>query len=225
MPSKRYRALREQVDPVKSYPITEAVELAKKTSTTKFDGSIETHIHLGIDPTKAEQTVRATASLPHGTGKKLVIAVFAKGPAAKEAKAAGADLVGDDDLVNEIKTTQKTNFDVAIATPEMMKILAPIAKTLGTKGLMPNPKNETVTPNPASMVKALQGGKVSFRSDAQGNVHQIIGKASFTADQLKENFEALLEAVKKAKPSESKGAYLQTVTLASSMGPGIKVTL
>jgi large subunit ribosomal protein L1 len=225
MSSKRYRALREKIDPVKLYPITEAVDLIKATSNTKFDGSVEVHVRLGIDATKAEQAVRTTANLPHGTGKKLKIAVFAKGPAAKEAKAAGADIVGDDDLIAEIKTTSKTDFDVAIATPEMMKLLAPIAKTLGTKGLMPNPKNETVTPNPAQMVKALQGGKVSFRSDAQGNLHQIIGKASFTPEQLKANYDAFMEAVKKAKPADTKGAFLQSITLASSMGPGVKVAL
>lgn len=223
MSSKRFRAAEQLIDPLKSYPVDEAVELVKQTATTKFDSSIEVHIRLGIDPSKADQLVRATTQLPHGTGKKLKIAVFAKGPAAKAASAAGADLVGDEDLIAEIKKSNRTDFDIALATPEMMKLLAPVAKTLGTKGLMPNPKNDTVTADPAAAVKALQSGKVAFRSDTTGNVHQIIGKSSFSAADLKANLTAFIDAVKKVKPSESKGTYLRSVTLTSSMGPGIKV--
>lgn len=225
MSSKRYRSAAEQIDRLKTYPLAEAVELVKKTSTTKFDSSVEVHVRLGIDAAKAEQMVRATAQLPHGTGKKLRIAVFAKGAMAEAAKAAGASLVGEKELIDEIKKTSKLNFDIALASPDMMKELAPIAKTLGTKGLMPNPKNETVTPDPAKMVTALQSGKISFRSDTTGNIHQIIGKASFTPEQLLANAEVLLEAIRKAKPSESKGIYIRTITLTSSMGPGIKVSL
>jgi len=225
MSSKRYRSAAEQIDRLKTYPLAEAVELVKKTSTTKFDSSIEVHVRLGIDAAKAEQMVRTTAQLPHGTGKKLRIAVFAKGAMAEAAKAAGASLVGEKELIDEIKKTSKLNFDIALASPDMMKELAPIAKTLGTKGLMPNPKNETVTPDPAKMVTALHSGKISFRSDMTGNVHQIIGKASFTAEQLLANAEVFLEAIRKAKPSESKGIYIRTITLTSSMGPGIKVAL
>lgn len=223
MSSKRFRAAQQLIDVTKAYPIDEAIGLMKQTATTKFDGSVEVHVHLGIDPSKAEQMVRGTTQLPHGTGKKLKIAVFAKGEAAKKAKAAGADLVGDEDLIAEIKKTSKTDFDIAIAAPDMMRLLAPIAKTLGTKGLMPNPKNETVSADPAATVTALQGGKVAFRNDTTGNVHQIIGKVSFAPEQLKANFEALIEALRKVKPSESKGTYLSSVTLTSSMGPGIKV--
>jgi len=223
MSSKRFRAAQELIDVKKSYPIDEAIELMKKTATTKFDGSVEVHVNLGIDPSKAEQMVRSTTQLPHGTGKKLKIAVFAKGEAAKKAKEAGADIVGDEDLIAEIKKTSKTDFDIALAAPDMMRLLAPIAKTLGTKGLMPNPKNETVTADPAATVKALQSGKVAFRNDNTGNVHQVIGKVSFTSEQLKGNFEALIDALKKSKPSEAKGTFLASVTLTSSMGPGIKV--
>ncbi len=224
MSSKRYRAAQELIDAKKQYTPDEAVALVKQTSTTKFDSSIEVHVRLGIDPSKADQMVRATAQLPKGTGKKLKIAVFAKGEMAKKAKVAGADIVGDEDLIAEIKKTSKTDFDIALASPDMMRLLAPIAKTLGTKGLMPNPKNETVTPDPAAAVKALQTGKIAFRSDVTGNVHQIIGKASFTAEDLKANLETFLEAVKKAKPSEMKGTYIKSITLTSSMGPGITVS-
>ncbi len=225
MRSKRYRAAQQLVDRTKAYPIDEAVNLIKQASTTKFDGSVEVHVHLGVDPKQADQLVRGTAQLPHGTGKKLTIAVFAKGAAAKAAKEAGADIVGDDDLVAEIKKTQKTDFDVAVASPDMMKALAPIAKTLGTKGLMPNPKNETVNPDPAKIVTALRSGKITFRMDDTANLHQVVGKASFAPDQLKANIEAYMEAVKKAKPSETKGTYLRSVTLTSTMGPGIKLAI
>lgn len=225
MSSKRFQAAQQLIDPNKRYPVAEAVGLVKQTATTKFDSSIEVHVRLGIDPSKADQLVRATTQLPHGTGKKLIIAVFAKGAAAKAAKDAGADVVGDDDLIAEIKKTSKTDFDIALATPEMMKSLAPIAKTLGTKGLMPNPKNDTVTADPAAAVKALQSGKVAFRSDTTGNVHQLIGKASFGVEQLEANLAAFIEAVKKVKPNESKGTYLRSVTLTSSMGPGINVAV
>lgn len=225
MSSKRFRAAKQLVDPTKKYPIAEAVALMKQTATTKFDSSVEVHVKFGIDPSKAEQMVRGTGQLPHGTGKRLTIVVFAKGEAAKKAKDAGADVVGDEDLIAEIKKTSKTAFDIALATPEMMKLLAPIAKTLGTKGLMPNPKNETVTPDPAATVKVLHGGKIAFRNDTTGNIHQIIGKASFSPDHLKANFETFIDALKKAKPSETKGTYLAAVTLTSSMGPGIKVAV
>lgn len=225
MRSKRFKAAQQLIDNTKSYPLDQAVALIKQTATTKFDGSVELHIRLGVDPKQADQLVRGTATLPHGTGKKLRIAVFAKGPAAKAAKEAGADMVGDDDLIGEIKKTGKTDFDVAVASPDMMKLLAPIAKTLGTKGLMPNPKNETVNPDPSKIVKALRGGKITFRMDDTANLHQVIGKPSFTPEQLVANAEAFLDAVKKAKPSESKGTYLSSITLSSSMGPAIKVAL
>lgn len=223
--SKRYRATLEQVDRTKLYPLAEAVELAKKTSTVKFDGSIELHLHLGINPKKADQAVRGTVKLPNGTGKQLKIAVFATGKAADEAKKAGADLVGGDEFVKQIKEKGVTDFDIAVAAPEMMKVLAPIAKILGTRGLMPNPKNETVNPNPASVVTELRSGKVAFRTDDGGNVHQIVGKVSFESAKLVENVSAMIEAIKKAKPAEAKGTYIQSVTLASAMGPAVRVAL
>lgn len=221
--SQRYRAARELIDPTKRYSLDEVVALLKQTATTKFDPSIEVHARLGIDPKKADQLVRGSVTLPHGTGKKLIIAVFAKGAAATAAKEAGADLIGDDDLIAEIKKTEKTPFDIAIASPDMMKSLAPVAKILGTKGLMPNPKNETVSPDPAKAVASWRQGKVTFRSDDSGNLHAIAGKASFTSEQLKANLEALVDAIKKAKPSESKGTYLKSLTVTTSMGPGIKL--
>ncbi|MBI4093128.1 MAG: 50S ribosomal protein L1 [Candidatus Kerfeldbacteria bacterium] len=220
---KRYRSLLEQVDRSKSYSLAAAVQLVKKTSNVKFDASVELHVHLGINPKKADQSVRGTVQLPHGTGKKMKIAVFASGKAADEAKAAGADLVGAEELVKDIKEKGRTDFDIAVATPEMMKKLAPIAKTLGQRGLMPNPKNETVNANPNAAVKELLSGKVAFRSDESGNVHQMIGKVSFDEQKLMANCQAMLDALKKVKPAEAKGTYLINVTLTSSMGPGIRV--
>ncbi len=221
--SKRYRAASDAIDAAKSYPVTEAVALAKKTSTVKFDASVEVHFRLGIDAAKADQMVRGTVKLPHGTGKKLRIAVFANGKAADEAKAAGADVVGGEDLVKTIKEKEATDFDIAVATPEMMRVLAPIAKLLGTRGLMPNPKNETISPNPAVVVKELKGGKIAFRSDKTGNLHLIVGKVSFDDQKLVDNITTILEAVLKAKPSESKGIYLQGMVVATTMGPAIKL--
>jgi len=220
---KRYRAAAGMVDVEKSYPVAEAVALAKKTSTVKFDASIELHFHLGIDAAKADQMVRGTVKLPHGTGKKLRIAVFATGKPADEAKAAGADIVGGEDLVKQIKEKETTDFDIAVAAPDMMRVLAPIAKLLGTRGLMPNPKNETINPNPAAVVKELMGGKIAFRSDKTGNLHISVGKVSFDDQKLVDNISTMHEAVLKAKPSESKGIYLQNMTLASTMGPAVKV--
>lgn len=221
--SKRYRAATEAVDATKSYAVAEAVALAKKTSTVKFDASVELHFRLGIDSTKADQAVRGTVKLPHGTGKKLRIAVFATGKAADEATAAGATIVGGEELVKQIKEKETTDFDIAVATPDMMRVLAPIAKLLGTRGLMPNPKNETVSPTPGAIVKELMGGKIAFRSDKTGNLHLLVGKASFADQQLIENVVTLYDAVMKAKPAESKGIYLKSMTLTTSMGPSIAV--
>lgn len=223
MSSKRYRVAAGLREPGKTYSLDEAWPLLKQTATTKFDASVEVHVRLGIDPKKADQAVRATVELPHGTGKTLRVAVFAKGPAAAAAKEAGADLVGDDDLIKDIKASETPNFDVAIATPDMMKSLAPIAKILGTKGLMPNPKSETVTADPAKAVLSWKKGKLAFRTDDSGNLHGVIGKASFTPEQLAENFRVFMEAVKKAKPGETKGSYIKRVTLTTAMGPGITV--
>lgn len=218
---------KEQIDfdKTKTYSPEEAIELTKKLSKTKFDASVEVHFHLGIDPKKGDQQVRTAVSLPHGTGKTIKVAAFVTPEKIKEVEKAGAEFIGGDDLIAEIKKTEKTDFQVAVAEPSMMKNLSQIAKILGTRGLMPSPKNETVTPNPAKAVAELKKGKVSFKNDDTGNLHVIIGKVSFATDKLIENFNVLLEAIKKAKPASSKGTYIKNITLSSSMGPGIKVNI
>ncbi len=223
--SKRYQTAKAQFDQQKQYELTDAVAAAKKTSTTKFDAGVEVHIRLGIDPKKADQTVRGSVVLPHGTGKTKKIAVFAEGKDADAAKQAGAAIVGGEEIIAEIKKTSKTDFDIALATPAMMKKIGQIAKILGPKGLMPNPRNETVTADIAKTIKALGEGKITFRNDETGNVHQLIGRTSFEEKQLVENYEAFLDAIKRAKPSAVKGTYIQKVTLCTTMGPGIKVTV
>ena len=212
-----------EFDKEKTYPINEAVELVKKLSKTKFDASLEVHFRLGIDPQKGDQQIRSAVSLPHGTGKTVKVAAFVSDDKVKDVKQAGADYVGSDDLITEIKKTEKTDFQVAVAEPAMMKNLAQIAKILGTRGLMPSPKNETVTPDPAKAVEELKKGKVSFKNDDTGNVHAIIGKVSFDSKNLIENFETILEAIKKAKPTSSKGVYIKNISISSSMSPGVKV--
>lgn len=219
---KKYRAAKERVEVGKVYPLAEAITVAKQSSITKFDASVELHVHLGIDPKKADQMVRGTVVLPHGTGKTIRIAAFVTAALEADAKAAGAAIVGGQALIDEIKKTQKTDFDVAVATPDMMKNLAAIAKTLGTRGLMPNPKNDTVTANPAKTIAELSKGKVAFRSDDGGNVHQVVGRVSFPEKELLANAETFMEAIKKSKPSEIKGTYLLSATLTTSMGPGVR---
>lgn len=221
--SKRYRELVKKIDAAKIYPLTEAVTLAKATATTKFTGSIELHVRLGIDPKKADQLVRGSVTLPHGTGKQKKVAVFATGPAADAAKKAGAALVGGEELIKEVKLKNGIDADVVVATPDMMKHLSQVAKILGPRGLMPNPKNETVTPDVAKAVTELSGGKVTFRNDESGNLHQAVGKVSFTDEQILENATAFLDAVKRVKPTTVKGTYLQSITLTSTMGPGVRV--
>lgn len=211
-------------DKSKQYTIEEAVALVKKTNKAKFDASVEAHFRLGIDPKKGDQQIRSAVSLPHGTGKTVKIAAFVAPEKTDEAKNAGADLVGGEELIEEIKKTEKTDFEVAVAEPKIMPKLAKIAKILGTRGLMPSPKNETVTPDPAKAIKELKKGKVSFKNDAQGNLHVVIGKISFDDKKLIENYARLLETVQKAKPAKSKGVYLQNISICSSMGPGIKVS-
>ncbi len=212
-------------DKTKAYPLAEAIELAKKLSKTKFDASVEVHFRLGIDPKKGDQQIRSAVSLPHGTGKTIKVAAFVTPEKEKEVKKAGADYVGSEDLIAKIKKTEKTDFQVAVAEPAMMKNLAQIAKILGTRGLMPSPKNETVTSNPAKTVAELKKGKISFKNDDTGNVHAVIGKVSFATKKLSENYETILNAIKKIKPSGSKGTYLKNISLSSSMGPGIKVEI
>lgn len=214
-----------EFDKSKVYTIVEAIELTKKLSKTKFDASIETHFRLGIDPKKGDQQIRAAVNLPHGTGKTIKVAAFVSPANLKAVKDAGADFAGGEDLIEEIKKTEKTDFQVAVAEPMMMKNLAVIAKILGTRGLMPSPKNETVTLNPGKAVAELKKGKVSFRNDDTGNIHAVIGKTSFDEKKLLENYNTLFDAVKKAKPVTAKGVYIKNVSLSSSMGPGIKVSL
>ncbi len=221
--SRRYQTAAAALEPGKVYSIDEAIAFVQTQGKTKFDAGIELHLNLGIDPKKADQIVRGTVALPHGTGKTLKVAAFVPADQIETAKQAGADVVGGEDLVKQILADSKTSFDVAVAHPTMMKSLGPIAKTLGQRGLMPNPRNETVTPNVAATITALKKGKATFRSDDSGNLHQLVGRVSFPAEQLKDNIHAFLEAVKRAKPAEAKGTYLVRVTLAASMGPSVTI--
>ena len=220
--SKAYRKAAELIDPAKTYEPLEAAKIAKQTSPTKFDGTVEAAMCLGVDPRKADQMVRGTVSLPHGTGKTVRVIVFATGDKAEEARAAGADKVGSDDLIQEI-TDGYLDFDAAIATPDQMAKVGRIARVLGPRGLMPNPKTGTVTPDVSKAVADIKGGKISFRVDKQSNLHLILGKASFTPEQLVENYAAALDEVLRAKPSSAKGKYLRKVTFSTTMGPGIPV--
>jgi large subunit ribosomal protein L1 len=220
--SKSYRKAVELLEPGKIYSPLEAASLAKETSPTKFDGTVEVALRLGVDPRKADQMVRGTVSLPHGTGKTARVIVFATGDKAAEAQAAGADRVGSDDLIQEIQEGF-LDFDAAIATPDQMAKVGRIARILGPRGLMPNPKTGTVTPDVAKAVTDIKGGKISFRVDKQANLHLIIGKASFSPEQLVENYAAALDEVLRAKPSAAKGRYLKKVTFTTTMGPGIPV--
>ena len=219
---KKYRAALEQVDRTKLYGLQEALELAVKTATTSFDSSIEVHVNLGVDPRQADQMVRATVVLPHGTGKTIRIAVFAEGAQAEAATAAGADIVGTDKLLADIEKGT-LNFDMLIATPDKMAVLGRVAKILGPRGLMPNPKSGTVTPDVAKAVTEAKAGKVEFRIDKQAIIHQAVGKVSFSSENLSANLETFLRAILKAKPSAAKGTYVKAITLSTSMGPGIKV--
>jgi large subunit ribosomal protein L1 len=224
--SKRYNELAKQIDAKKLYAIEEAVEAIKKTATTKFDSSVEVHVRLGIDPKKGDQMVRGTVALPHGIGKEKKITVFAiNADAIAAAKEAGANAVGGEELIDEIAKTGKVDFDIAVATPDMMPKLAKVAKILGPKGLMPSPKNETVTANVAKAVGELKRGRVAFKNDDTANLHQIIGKASFESAKLIENYGAIMDAVRRSKPNTSKGQYLVSVTLTSTMGPGVRVAV
>ena len=223
--AKRVKANNELVDKDKIYTPEEAIELAKKTANTKFVGSIEVHIRTKIDAKKTDQAIRGMVSLPHGTGKTKKVAAFVTEVKEKEAKEAGAVLVGGEKLIKKIKETEKTDFDVAVAEPAMMPKLAQIAKILGTRGLMPNPKTGTVSEAIGKTIKEIAGGKVTFKNDDSGNVHQIIGKSNFETKQLLENLKAFYEHVLAAKPSTVKGQYLSTITLNATMGPGIRIKM
>ncbi len=220
---KKHRKALESVDPTRRYSVAEAVEIIKKVAYAKFDESLNIDIRLGVDSRHADQQVRGTVVLPHGTGKVIRVAVFAEGDQLEEAKAAGAEVAGGADLVTRIKDENFLDFDVAIATPAMMREVGKIGKMLGPRGLMPNPKAGTVTMKVADAVKEAKAGKVEFRLDRTANIHNALGRVSFDAGQLVENAEAFLEAVKKAKPSASKGTYFRSVSLSSTMGPGLRI--
>lgn len=220
--SKAYQQAAELVDRNRVYSPREAVELAQKTVKTKMDPTVEVAIRLGVDPRKADQMVRGTVNLPHGTGKTARVIVFTAGDTAAEAEAAGADAVGSDDLIERIQGGW-LDFDAAVATPDQMAKVGKIARVLGPRGLMPNPKTGTVTPNVVKAVQDIKGGKISFRVDKQANLHFPIGKASFSTEALVENYAAALDEILRSKPSASKGRYLKKVTFTTTMGPGITV--
>ncbi|MEV1288196.1 50S ribosomal protein L1 [Micromonospora sp. NPDC049679] len=220
--SKNYRKAFDQIDRSKFYSPAEAVKLAKETTNVKFDATVEVAMGLGVDPRKADQMVRGTVNLPHGTGKTARVIVFAAGAKAEEAAAAGADEVGTDELVARIQEGW-LDFDAAIATPDQMAKIGRIARILGPRGLMPNPKTGTVTMDVTKAVSDIKGGKITFRVDKHSNLHLIIGKASFPEAQLIENYAAVLDEVLRAKPSAAKGKYLKKITLTTTMGPGVPV--
>jgi large subunit ribosomal protein L1 len=220
--SKSYRKAAEQIDVSKLYEPVEAIKLAKDASGTKFDATVEVAMRLGVDPRKADQMVRGVVNLPHGTGKTARVIVFAQGAKAEEAVAAGADEVGTDELVARIQGGW-LDFDAAIATPDQMAKIGRIARILGPRGLMPNPKTGTVTMDVTKAINEIKGGKITFRVDKHSNLHLIIGKASFSEDQLVDNYAAVLDEVLRAKPSAAKGKYLKKVTVTTTMGPGVPV--
>jgi len=220
--SKKAKKLAAAIDGDKLYGVSEAIALVKEHATAKFDETIEVALNLGVDPRHADQMVRGVVSLPKGTGKTVRVAVFAKDAKADEARAAGADVVGAEDLIDAI-TNGNIDFDRCIATPDMMGMVGRVAKILGPKGMMPNPKLGTVTPNVGQAVKDAKGGQVEYRVEKAGIIHSGIGKASFSAEDLRANFDALVDAVVKAKPSGAKGKYLRKAAISSSMGPGIKL--
>jgi large subunit ribosomal protein L1 len=223
MPSKRFTEAQALVNKDQVYSITEAVALAKKTATAKYDEAIELHVRLGINPTKSDQQVRGTISLPHGTGKTKRVAAFVDPEKEAEAKEAGADIVGNEETIAKIAQKGIIEFDVAVATPTMMPKLAKLARILGPRGLMPNPKTDTVGPNVKKMIDEQKAGKESFKNDKTGIIHQIFGRKSFTEEQLEENLRALLEQVRRLKPQAAKGVYIKSATIASTVGPGIKI--
>jgi large subunit ribosomal protein L1 len=222
--TKRFKAFKGKVDNMTAYPMDKAVALAVETATAKFDESIDVAVRLGVDPTQSDQQVRGAVALPHGLGKAVRVIVFAKGPKEEEAKAAGADFVGSDELVTKIQGGW-LDFDKCIATPDMMGTVSKVAKILGPRGLMPNPKVGTVTMNVGATVSAEKKGKLAYRVEKAGIVHVSIGRKSMGAEKLRDNFKTFMSALVKAKPATSKGNYLLSVTVASTMGPGVKVDL
>ncbi|GAB3944823.1 50S ribosomal protein L1 [Corynebacterium tapiri] len=220
--SKAYLEAKSKIDSSKLYHPLEAVKLAQETSSKNYDATIDVAVRLGVDPRKADQLVRGTVSLPNGTGKTVRVAVFAEGEKATEAEAAGADIVGTEQLVEQI-TAGNIDFDVAIATPDQMAKVGRVARVLGPRGLMPNPKTGTVTADVTKAIQEVKGGKIAFRVDKAANLHALIGKASFSAEKLAENYGALLDEIQRLKPSSAKGIYLKKVTVSSTSGPGVPV--
>ena len=218
--SKRMRAIREKIEPGKLYPLEEAVTLLKECSTTKFPESLEVAVNLGIDARKSDQAVRGATNLPHGTGKEVRVAVFTSGENADKATAAGADLVGMEELAEKVKAGE-LDFDVVIASPDAMRVVGQLGQILGPRGLMPNPKTGTVTPDVETAVKNAKAGQMQYRTDKNGIIHGGIGKITFELDAIRENLEAVLSDLKKAKPASSKGVYMKKVTLSTTMGPGV----
>ena len=219
---KRYKEAAKLVDSQKTYEPDEALDLVIKTATAKFDETVEIHLRMGVDSRRADQQIRGTVILPHGTGKDMRVLVFAKGPAADQAKEAGADYVGAEDLAEKIQKEGWLEFDVAIATPDMMGIVGRLGRILGPRGLMPNPKSGTVTPDVAQAVSEAKAGRIEYRLERQNIIHCVIGKVSFGVEKLRDNFDALLDAVIRAKPAAAKGQYIRRCTLASTMGPGVR---
>jgi large subunit ribosomal protein L1 len=220
--SKKYVDALKLVDRDTAYQVDEAIELVKKTATAKFDETVEVAVRLGVDPKKADQQIRGAVVLPNGTGKTQRVLVFAKGEKAKEAEAAGADYVGDEDFINKINQGW-FEFDVIVATPDMMAQVGKLGRVLGPKGLMPNPKTGTVTFDVSKAVNEIKAGKVEYRVDKAGNIHVPIGKVSFETEKLTENFKTIIETLVKAKPAAAKGTYMKNVAIASTMGPGVRV--
>jgi len=225
MAGKRFTEAQKLVTDKKTYSIADGIALLKSFPKAGFDEAVELHVNLGIDPSKGDQQVRGTMAFPHGVGKSKRVAVFVEAAKEAEAKAAGADIVGGEDLIAEIAAKGIIDFDVAIATPAMMPKIAKLAKLLGPKGLMPNPKNDTVGPNVTKMIGEQKAGKQSFKNDNTANVHQIFGRVSMTEAQLKENLTPFVDQLRKMKPASSKGIYFKSATLATTMGPGVKVDL
>ena len=224
MAGKKYREMAALVDRSKTYPYQEAVALAKKTSTTKFDASVEVSFFLNVDPRQAEQNIRGAMVLPNGTGRSQRVLVITQGPKEEEAKNAGADYVGGQDMIDKIQGGW-FDFDIIVATPDMMGALGKLGKVLGPKGLMPNPKTGTVTPDVAKAIDEIKKGKVEYRVDKDGNLNVLIGKTSFSDEALAENFKALYDQLVRIKPATVKGAFMKGVTVSTTMGPGVKVTI
>ena len=221
---KKYLESAKLIDRMVQYEPEEAIDLVKKTAVAKFDETVEAHIRLGVDGRHADQQVRGAVVLPHGTGKTVRVLVFAKGDKVAEAEAAGADYVGGDELIPKIQNEGWFEFDVVVATPDMMGVVGRLGRVLGPKGLMPNPKAGTVTMDVTKAVNDIKAGKIEYRLDKANIIHVTVGKASFTQEQLSENFNTIMDAIIKAKPSSAKGQYMKSVTIASTMGPGVKVS-